>query len=76
MATIELALSASVCRDARGLLQLTQEDLAQAAGISVSTVRRCERGETISDYAGKRIVAALEERGATLVGVSLKHDLA
>lgn len=62
------ALSASACRDARTLLDLTQEELASAASISVSTLRRFERGEPVSDYARKQIVAALEARGVTLIG--------
>lgn len=73
MATIKLALSASVCRDARCFLGLTQEELAAAAEISVSTVRRCERGEKISDYASKQILAALEAQGATFIGGTLKE---
>ena len=62
------ALSASACRAARNLLDLTQEELASAANISVSTLRRCERGEPVSDYARKQIVAALEAQGATFIG--------
>ena len=60
-------LSASACRDARTLLDLTQGELASAAEISVSTVLRCERGERVSDYASKQILAALEARGATFI---------
>ena len=62
------ALSASACRDDRTLLDLTQEELASAASISVSTLRRCERGEPVSDYARKQILAVLEARGATFIG--------
>ena len=39
-----------------------------AAHISVSTLRRCERGEPVSDYARKQIIAALEAQGATFIG--------
>jgi DNA-binding transcriptional regulator YiaG len=63
-----IALTSSMCRDARALLDITQEELAKAAAISVSTVRRCERGEAISEYAAKQIIAALEARGADPAG--------
>lgn len=73
MATLQISLSASVCRDARNFLDLTQEELAAAAEVSVSTVRRCERGDQISAYAGKQILAALEAKGAIFVGGRLKE---
>ena len=68
----QIALSASVCRDARTFLSLTQEELASVAEISVSTVRRYERGDQVSDYASKRIIAALKAHGATFIGLKLK----
>lgn len=62
------ALSPSMCRDARALLRISQEELAELAGISVSTVRRLERGDAVGDYPQQRILAALEGAGAVFVG--------
>ena len=73
MATLQPALSPSMCRDGRRFLGLTQEELASAAEISVSTLRRCERGETINEYAAKQILVALESHDATFIGGKLKE---
>ena len=67
-----LEISASICRDARTLLGMSQEELASAAEISVSTVRRCERGETISAYVAGRILAVLKSHGIVFVGGKLR----
>lgn len=56
-----------MCRDARALLRLSQEDLAELAGISVSTVRRIERGDDVGDYPQQRILDALDRAGAVFV---------
>lgn len=68
MTTTAVALSPAACRDARAFLDLTLEELATAAAISVSTLPRLERGETVSDYARKQIMAALEAKGASFIG--------
>jgi DNA-binding transcriptional regulator YiaG len=68
MTKIALALSPKAYRDARTFLGLSQDELASAAEISVSTLRRCERGDNVSDYARKQITAALEAQGAVFVG--------
>lgn len=68
MTKAAVVLLPQVCRDARDLIPLTQEELASAAEISASTLRRLERGEAISDYAARRIVAALEAEGAIVLG--------
>jgi len=61
------APSSQSCRDARNLLRLTQEELAASADISVSTLRRFERDENVSDYAYKRIVDALANQDITFI---------
>lgn len=68
MTRTALALSPKAYREARTFLRLSREDLASAAEISVSPLRRCERGENVSDYARKQITAALEAQGAVFVG--------
>lgn len=75
MEKTRVALTSSICRDARALLDITQDELAKAAEISVSTIRRCERSEIISDYATKQIIAALEIRGAIFIGGSLQEKV-
>lgn len=56
-----------MCRDARALLRLSQEELAELARISVSTVRRIERGDKVGDYPQQRILDALYGAGAVFV---------
>ena len=60
-------LYAQSCRDARLLLKLSQQELADLAGISTSSVGRFERGEKVSDYAMRRLTEALEKEGAVFV---------
>lgn len=49
---------------ARGMLHISQADLAQAAGISEDTIRFFEKGRTTPrEETLLRIQAALEERG-------------
>lgn len=62
------ALSHAMCRDARRLLHLSQEEMASLANVSVSTLRRLERGERISDYAAQRIFDALVDAGIDFFG--------
>lgn len=62
------ALSASMYRDARALLRISWEEVAELAEVSVSTVRRVKRGDAVGDYPQQRILAALEGAGAFFVG--------
>lgn len=62
-------LSARSCRDARKLAKLSQEELAVAAGISVSTLRRFERGDdAIGDYPKQQLSRALANEGIMVLG--------
>ncbi len=74
-------ISAAQCRAARGLLNWTQHDLAQTAGIGIVTVRQFEtlkvepRGATLAV-----IASAFEQAGVEFIpengggaGVRLKH---
>lgn len=76
----ELKFIAAHSRGARGLLDITQEQLAAAAGVDVETIRRFERGEQ-RPYASTlaKIRAALERRGIEFTngdspGVRLRPD--
>lgn len=71
-----LAFSPAICRDARDLLRISQEELAKLAQISVSTVRRFERGEKVSDYSRRQIQAALERKGVVTVAAERQVELA
>lgn len=70
------ALSPAICRDARDLLRISQKELATLAQISVSTVRRFERGEKVSDYPVRQIQEALESTGIIFVGGERLLELA
>jgi predicted transcriptional regulator len=66
-------------RAARGLLNLTQADLASVAGVSLPTVKRFESGR-ITPETGEKIRAALEASGVEFIpengggaGVRLKQ---
>ncbi|MFG1358975.1 helix-turn-helix domain-containing protein [Xanthobacter pseudotagetidis] len=62
-------MSPEQCRAARAWLDLSQDDLARAASVSLSTVRDFEKARRVpiaNNLAAIR--AALEARGARFVG--------
>lgn len=61
-------LAPAQCRAARGLVDWTQEELAERAGVSRSTVRDFEKGRHDLHRASEtQIVAALREGGVMLI---------
>lgn len=63
-------ITPSQCRAARAWLDITQDELAQRAGIGVSTVRDFERG----DRKPMRQNLAALERAFAEMGVTLLQD--
>jgi DNA-binding XRE family transcriptional regulator len=62
------SFSPEQCRAARGLLDWTQEHLADVAGVSRSTVRDFEKGRhDLSRSSAAQIVVALEQAGVVLI---------
>ena len=62
-------LSPASCRDARELLRLSQEELANLASISVTALRQFELGDGGSnEYAARQIQQAIEREGIHFVG--------
>ena len=62
------SLSPAQCRAARGLLDWTQEDLAEAADVSRSTVRDFEKGRhDLNRASAAQITAAFERAGVVLI---------
>jgi transcriptional regulator with XRE-family HTH domain len=56
------------CRAARGLLDWTQEELAERADVSRSTIRDFENGRHfLHPTTATQVVAALERGGALLI---------
>jgi transcriptional regulator with XRE-family HTH domain len=56
------------CRAARGLLDWTQEELAERADVSRSTIRDFENGRhTLHPTTAVQVVTALESGGALLI---------
>ena len=53
----------SIMKSARVFLDLTQPDLAKAAGVSVSTVISLEAGKPAYESTRAKIIDALERRG-------------
>jgi transcriptional regulator with XRE-family HTH domain len=62
------SFSPAQCRAARGLLDWTQEHLADVAGVSRSTVRDFEKGRhDLSRASAAQIMLALEQAGVFLI---------
>lgn len=55
------------CRAARGLLNLTQDQLAKMSSVGLSTIKKVEKGETIATNNFKAIQEALERGGAIFI---------
>jgi transcriptional regulator with XRE-family HTH domain len=61
-------LSPEQCRAARGLLDWTQEELAEQADVSRSTIRDFENGRHhLHPTTAAQVVAALERGGTLLI---------
>ncbi|HEX2553490.1 MAG TPA: helix-turn-helix transcriptional regulator [Microvirga sp.] len=61
-------LTPAQCRAARGLIDWTQEDLAEAAGVSRSTVRDFEKGRhELNRASAAQIRGAFEAAGVVLI---------
>lgn len=61
-------LSPEQCRAARGLLDWTQEELAERADVSRSTIRDFENGRhCLHPTTAAQVVAAFESGGAVLI---------
>lgn len=56
-------LNSAACRAARALLNLAQNDLARAAGVSATTVNKFEKGEEVRGASVDRIAAFFEAQG-------------
>ncbi len=62
------SLTPAQCRAARGLIDWTQEELAEAAGVSRSTLRDFEKGRhDLNRVSAAQIKAALEAAGVILI---------
>lgn len=77
-----MLITAAQCRAARALIEWTQPQLAEAAGLGLSTVVDFERSRrAVSDDARDAIAEALQKAGAVFVpengegpGVRLKKQ--
>lgn len=63
------SLTPAQIRGARGMLDWSMIDLAKAASVSVSTVKRAEQSEvqSVSDGVSRTIQAALETAGVRVL---------
>lgn len=74
-------LTPTLTRTVRAILNWSAEDLADAAGVGVATVRRFEIGENIKPVSRVRMIVALQKAGVKLrtgveIGVSIQSDTA
>lgn len=60
-------ISIEQCRAARALLDWSAQDLADAAGVGVATVRRYETGAAIADASMTMIEGALKGAGISFL---------
>ena len=68
MVLLDLMITASQCRAARGLLDWTQQDLADAAHIGVATIRLFEGQATETRHATIVVIrSALESAGVEFI---------
>lgn len=75
MDSLAFQLSGHSCVAARGLLNISQEELASLAGISLSSLRRFEQGEKVSDYVSDRVLKALRAEGVQFIGSGSAPEL-
>lgn len=75
MDSFAFQLSGHACVAARGLLNISQQELASLAGISLSSLRRLEQGEKVSPYVNDRVLHALQKQGIRFVSGSTAPEL-
>lgn len=77
-----MSLTPAQCRAARGLVDMTQQQLATASGVSLRTITHFEKGERTPIPANLRVIReALETAGVIFIpgngegpGVRLRKD--
>jgi Predicted transcriptional regulators len=69
-----LSLTPGQCRAARGFLDWTQDELAERAGLSRSTIRDFEKGRhDLQPGSAQQVVRTLEDAGIVLIPASAEH---
>ena len=58
-----MTMTGELCRAARAALQMSNSELANAAGVGVNTISRFEQGSDLRVSNAQAIQAALEARG-------------